>query len=116
MAAFAHELCVHVHGTQLEGVHVCMCVCCPADTGATKPMRDVKELVKGMNIQFDNLCQVRDHSSHRLSAMLGAGCAALRFRWPELLISCVCAEALPFAHSSPAACCTPHRPACRPLP
>lgn len=26
--------------------------------GATKPMRDVKELVKDMNIQFDNLCQV----------------------------------------------------------
>lgn len=40
-------------------VSACCGVLCVAISGATKPKRDVVELVKSMNIQFDNLCQVK---------------------------------------------------------
>lgn len=47
-----------LHKLVLPSLIVLTHICSPV-TGVTKNKRDVVELVRGMNIQFDNLCQVR---------------------------------------------------------
>jgi hypothetical protein len=42
----------------------------PPSPGATRPKRDVVELVKDMNIQFDNLCQVCRHRNQGVQASI----------------------------------------------
>jgi hypothetical protein len=58
-----------------------LCDGCADHAGVTKTKKDVQDLVKSLNIQFDNLCQVRQHRlrGHRLSstdALLTTNCSA----------------------------------------
>lgn len=66
MPSCFEQECVHVGWLVITMCCVLLCDIHPSfvPPGATKPMRDVKELVKDMNIQFDNLCQVGGESNH----------------------------------------------------